>query len=86
MPTQANLEHALQIVDAGLSMGERVAGLFGRLRTPAKRANYARWRFLRLELRAVKLEARNPKRAAMLKARAAVWAQEADRLEAITCS
>jgi len=76
------LETALQALRSGLTMADRVAGWTGRLRTPERRAKYARWRALRLELRAVRARVRGSTgRALVLMERSLVWAEEAQRLE-----
>jgi len=87
------LEKTLQVAQAGLSLVDRVAGFVGGLRSVERRARYARWRSVQLELRSARALARGKStRAAELMAKSKVWLIEAERLEAVlsrsgnTCS
>jgi hypothetical protein len=76
------LETTLQAIRSGLTVADLVAGWAGRLRTPERRAQYARWRALRLELRAVRARVRGKTgRALVLMEKSQVWSGEAQRLE-----
>jgi len=80
------LETAINAIQSGLSLADRLAGTLGRLRTPERQAHYARWRALRLELRAARALAQGKgDRAQSQEAKSKVWADEASRLEAQTC-
>lgn len=80
------LETALNAIQSGMSLAEKLAGALGRLRTPERQAHYARWRALRLELRAAKAASRGwVERSHALLDKSKIWADEAARLEAQTC-
>lgn len=83
MANLEQLEKSVQLLQAGLSMADRVAGWVGRLRTPERQAHYARWRALRLELRAARAQARGrTQQAAILLAKSKVWVRNAEMHEA----
>ena len=80
------LESAVNAIQSGLSLADKLAGALGRLRTPERQAHYARWRALRLELRAAHAAAKGWEvRSQVLLAKAKVWADQAAQLEAGTC-
>lgn len=78
------LEKALQTAQAGLSLADRVAGFIGGLRSVERRARYAHWRSLQLELRSARLLARGKDgKSEELLGKSKIWSAEAARLEAV---